>query len=353
MSLLSDTLSAIPGADASACATAHLRLTQLTMPPWALGRLMDTAERLAAMTGQAKPRLERTAIAIFAGDHGVCAEGVSAFPAEVTPQMVANFVAGGAGINAIARISGASVLAVDVGVAGDLAALAGHYRDERIRAGTANLARGPAMTRDQAQRAIEAGIRTARDLCATADLLAAGDMGIGNTTPSSCITACLTGADPATVTGRGTGIDDAAHARKAQVVAHALALNRPDPGDGLDVLAKVGGLEIGAIAGFYLGCAAARKPVVLDGFIATAGALIAQALQPRVVDHLIAGHRSVEPGHRIALARLGLEPLLDLGLRLGEGTGAAMAFPLVQAAGRLLSDVATFGEAAVSGKPAG
>ncbi len=353
MSLLSDTLSAIPGADAPARAAAHLRLTQLTMPPWALGRLMDTAERLAAMTGQAKPRLERTAIAVFAGDHGVCAEGVSAFPAEVTPQMVANFVAGGAGINAIARISGASVLAVDVGVAGDLAFLSGKYRNERIRPGTANLARGPAMTRDEAQRAVEAGIRTAHDLCAGADLLAAGDMGIGNTTPSSCITACLAAADPATVTGRGTGIDDAMHAHKAQVVARALALNRPDAGDGLDVLAKVGGLEIGAIAGFYLGCAAAHKPVVLDGFIATAGALIAQSLQPRVVDHLIAGHRSVEPGHRIALARLGLEPLLDLGLRLGEGTGAAMAFPLVQAAGRLLSDVATFGEAAVSGKSAG
>lgn len=348
MSLLSDTLSAIPGADASARAAARQRLNRLTMPHWALGRLMDTAERLAAMTGQAKPALGRTAIAVFAGDHGVCAEGVSAFPAEVTPQMVANFVAGGAGINAIARVSGASVLAVDVGVAGDLAALAGRYRDERIRPGTANLARGPAMTRDEAQRAVEAGIRTARDLCTGADLLAAGDMGIGNTTPSSCITACLCGADPAAVTGRGTGIDDAAHARKAQVVAGALALHRPDPHDGLDVLVKVGGLEIGAIAGFYLGCAAARRPVVLDGFIATAGALIAQALQPRVADHLVAGHRSVEPGHRIALERLGLDPLLDLGLRLGEGTGAAMAFPLVQAAGRLLSDVATFGEAAVS-----
>lgn len=352
MSLLAATIAAIPGADPAARTAARSRLDQLTMPPWALGRLMDTAERLAAMTGNPRPPLARTAVAVFAGDHGVCAEGVSAFPAEVTPQMMFNFVAGGAGINAIARISGASVTAVDVGVAGDLAPIKGRYRDERVRPGTANLARGAAMTREEAVRAIEAGIRVANDLCQGADLLAAGDMGIGNTTPSSCITACLAGADAAAVTGRGTGIDDAAHARKREVVARALALHRPDPADGLDVLAKVGGLEIGAIAGFYLGCAAARKPVVVDGFIATAGALIAQALCPKVTDHILAGHRSVEPGHRIALAKLGLDPLLDLGLRLGEGTGAAMAFPLVQAAGRLLTDVATFAEAAVAGKTA-
>lgn len=350
MSLIAQTVAAIPGADPAARIAAHERLSRLTMPPWALGRLMDTAERLAAMTAQAQPTLAHPAIAVFAGDHGVCAEGVSAFPAEVTPQMVFNFVAGGAGINAIARVSGASVTIVDVGVAGDLSPVVGRYRNERIRPGTANLARGPAMTRDEAVRAVEVGIRVARDLCLSADLLAAGDMGIGNTTPSSCITACLCATDPSAVTGRGTGIDDVAHQRKCEVVARALALHRPDPAEGLDVLSKIGGLEIGAIAGFYLGCAAARKPVVLDGFIATAGALIAQTLCPRVVDHLIAGHRSVEPGHRIALAKLGLEPLLDLGLRLGEGTGAAMAFPLVQAAARLLNDVATFDEAAVAGK---
>jgi nicotinate-nucleotide--dimethylbenzimidazole phosphoribosyltransferase len=353
MSLLSDTLSTIPGADATARSAAHDRLCTLTMPHWALGRLMDTAERLAAMTASLHPALQHTAIAVFAGDHGVCAEGVSAYPAAVTPQMVANFVAGGAGVNAIARVSGAHVLAVDVGVAGDLGHLNGRYRDERIRPGTANLAQGPAMSRDEAIRSIEAGIRTAQSLCSDADLLAAGDMGIGNTTPSSCITACLTGSTAEVVTGRGTGIDDATHARKTQVVAHALHVNQPDPSDGLDVLSKVGGLEIGAIAGFYLGCAAARKPVVVDGFIATAGALIAQTLQPRVTDHLIAGHQSVEPGHRLALAHLRLEALLDLGLRLGEGSGAALAFPLVQAAGRLLSDVATFDEAAVSGRSPG
>lgn len=350
MSLLSDTIAAIPGADPVARAAARARLDQLTMPPWALGRLMDTAERLAAMTGDPRPPLGRTAVAVFAGDHGVCAEGVSAFPAAVTPQMMCNFVAGGAGINAIARVTAASVIAVDVGVAGDLAPIRGRYRDERVRPGTANLARVPAMSREEAQRAVEAGIRVAADLCRGADLLAAGDMGIGNTTPSSCITACLAAAHPGEVTGRGTGIDDVAHARKREIVARALALHRPDAADALDVLAKVGGLEIGAIAGFQLGCAAARKPVVLDGFIATAGALLAQTLCPRVTDHLIAGHRSVEPGHRIALAKLGLDPLLDLGLRLGEGTGAAMAFPLVQAAGRLLTDVATFAEAAVSAK---
>lgn len=350
MSVLAQTLHAIAPADAGARAAARARLAQLTMPAGALGRLMDTAERLAGATGQARPATARCAVAVFAGDHGVCAEGVSAYPAEVTPQMVANFVHGGAGINALARVSGASVLAVDVGVAGSLTMVAGRYRDLRVRAGAGNIARGPAMTRDEAVRCLEAGIAVASELCAGHDLLAAGDMGIGNTTPSSCITACLCAASAAEVTGRGTGIDDDAHRRKQAVVARALELNRPDPADGIDVLAKVGGCEIGAIAGFYLGCAAARRPAVVDGFIAGAGALVAHALHPAVADHLIAGHRSVEPGHRIALARLGLDPLLDLGFRLGEGTGAAMAFPLVQAAGRLLSDVATFAEAAVSGR---
>ena len=349
MSMLDQILRSIPAADESVRAAARERLGQLTMPPGALGRLMEVSERLAAGAGELRPATARCAVAVFAGDHGVCAEGVSAFPPEVTPQMMANFVHGGAGINALARVSGASVLAVDVGVAGDLTRLRGRYRDLRVRPGTANLALGPAMSRPEAVRCLEAGLAVADELCAGHDLLAAGDMGIGNTTPSSCITACLCAADPAAVTGRGTGLDDLAHQRKVAVVARALALNRPDPRDGLDVLGKVGGCEIGAIAGFYLGCAARRKPVLVDGFIATAGALIAQALAPRVVDHLIAAHRSVEPGHRLALARLGQEPLFDLGFRLGEGTGAALAFPLVQAAGRLLSDVATFAEAAVSG----
>jgi nicotinate-nucleotide--dimethylbenzimidazole phosphoribosyltransferase len=349
MNILDQTIHAILPADAVVRARARERLGQLTMPPGALGRLMEVSERLAAGTGELRPATARCAVAVFAGDHGVCAEGVSAFPPEVTPQMVVNFVRGGAGINAIGRVSGATVLAVDVGVAGDLAMIRGRYRDLRVRPGTANLAVGPAMSRAEAVRCLEAGIAVADELCAAHDLLAAGDMGIGNTTPSSCITACLCAADPATVTGRGTGIDDQVHQRKVEVVARALALNRPDPRDGLDVLGKVGGCEIGAIAGFYLGCAARRKPVLVDGFIATAGALVAQALAPRVVDHLIAAHRSVEPGHRLALAKLGQEPLLDLGFRLGEGTGAAMAFPLVQAAGRLLSDVATFAEATVSG----
>lgn len=350
MTILDQTLRAIAPADAVARAAAHDRLCQLTMPTWALGRLMDVAERLAGATGAARPPTARCAVAVFAGDHAVCEEGVSAYPSAVTPQMVFNFVAGGAGINAIARISGADVVVVDAGVAGDLTPVRGRYRDLRIRAGAGNIVRGPAMSRDEAVRCLEAGIAVAQELCAGHDLLAAGDMGIGNTTPSSCITACLCDADPAAVTGRGTGIDDAVHARKIQVVERALALHHPDPADGLDVLAKVGGCEIGAIAGFYLGCAAARKPALVDGFIATAGALVAHALCPAVADHLIAAHRSVEPGHRLALARLGLDPLLDLGFRLGEGSGAAMAFPLVQAAGRLLSDVATFAEAAVSGK---
>jgi nicotinate-nucleotide--dimethylbenzimidazole phosphoribosyltransferase len=286
----------------------------------------------------------------MAGDHGVAAEGVSMYPQEVTSQMVCNFVNGGAGINALARVSGARVVVVDMGVAGDLGPLAaeGKILSRRIGAGTGNLAVGPAMSREDAIRSVEAGIEVALMLAAETDLFATGDMGIANTTPSSAIVSVMTGAAPAEVTGRGTGIDDVGLSLKVAVIEKALAVNRPDPDDAMDVLMKVGGFEIGGIAGLILGAASLRKPVLVDGFISTAGALIAQGLAPLAADYMIAAHKSVEAGHRIALQKLGKEPLLDLGLRLGEGTGAALAMPIVEGAVRVLTEVATFEEAAVS-----
>ena len=351
MSLLKETVGAIVAQDPKSRAAARARLEQLTMPHWALGRLMDLAEDLAGMTRSLRPPVERRAVVVMAGDHGVAAEGVSKYPQEVTSQMVCNFVNGGAGINALARVAGARVVVVDMGVAGDLGPLAaeGKILSCRIGAGTGNMAVGPAMSREDAIRSVEAGIEVALMLAAETDLFATGDMGIANTTPSSAIVSVMTGAAVADVTGRGTGIDDAGLSLKVAVVEKALAVTRPDPDDAMDVLMKVGGFEIGGIAGLILGAASLRKPVLLDGFISTAGALIAQGLAPRAADYMIAAHKSVEVGHRIALQKLGKEPLLDLGLRLGEGTGAVLAMPIVEGAVRVLTEVATFEEAAVSG----
>ena len=351
MSLLKETVGAIVAQDPKSRAAARARLEQLTMPHWALGRLMDLAEDLAGMTRSLRPPVERRAVVVMAGDHGVAAEGVSKFPQEVTLQMVYNFVNGGAGINALARVSGARVVVVDMGVAGDLGPLAaeGKILSRRIGAGAGNMAVGPAMSREDAIRSVEAGIEVALMLAAETDLFATGDMGIANTTPSSAIVSVMTGAAVADVTGRGTGIDDAGLSLKVAVIEKALAVNRPDPDDAMDVLMKVGGFEIGGIAGLILGAASLRKPVLLDGFISAAGALIAQGLAPRAADYMIAAHKSVEAGHRIALRQLGKEPLLDLGLRLGEGTGAVLAMPIVEGAVRVLTEVATFEEAAVSG----
>ncbi|MFH1021985.1 MAG: nicotinate-nucleotide--dimethylbenzimidazole phosphoribosyltransferase [Planctomycetota bacterium] len=350
MNPLEGTLAEIRPPDEAARAKAKARLDSLTMPHWALGRLMDLALDLAGMTGQVPPPVARRRIAVFAGDHGVTAEGVSLYPAEVTGQMVRNFARGGAGINAFSRITGARIVITDMGVAADLEDLAasGVIVSKRIGPGTRNIARGPAMTPEEARRAVEAGIEIARDFTRDAHLVGAGDMGIGNTTPSAAIVAAVTGSAVADVTGRGTGVDDAGLARKVAVVEKALAVNRPTPTDGLDLLAKVGGFEIGGIAGFILGAAAQRKPVLVDGYISTAGAMIAALLAPASRDYMISAHRSVEPGHAIALEWLGKQPLLALDMRLGEGTGAALAMPLVEAAARLLSDVATFEEAAVS-----
>lgn len=351
MSLLKETVGAIVAQDPKSRAAARARLEQLTMPRWALGRLMDLAEELAGMTRSLRPPVAHRTVVVMAGDHGVAAEGVSMYPQEVTSQMVCNFVNGGAGINALARVSGARVVVVDMGVAGDLGPLAaeGKILSRRIGAGTGNLAVGPAMSREDAIRSVEAGIEVALMLAAETDLFATGDMGIANTTPSSAIVSAMTGAAAADVTGRGTGIDDAGLSLKVAVIEKALAVNRPDPDDAVDVLMKVGGFEIGGIAGLILGAASLRKPVLVDGFISTAGALIAQGLAPWAADYMIAAHKSVEAGHRIALQKLGKEPLLDLGLRLGEGTGAALAMPIVEGAVRVLTEVATFEEAAVSG----
>jgi len=329
---------------------AHSRLASLTMPHWALGRLMDLAKTIAGITRSLRPSLARKVIVTMAADHGVVAEGVSKYPQEVTAQMVANFVAGGAGINALARQGGAEICIVDMGVAGDLRAFAqtGTFIDKKIAAGTENMARGPAMTRAQAIGSIEAGIDVVSGMRDTMDIVGTGDMGIGNTTPSAAIAALITGKPVAAVTGRGTGIDDGQRQHKIAVIEKSLALNRPDAKDPLDVLAKVGGFEIGGIAGVILGAAAQGKPILIDGFISTAGAFIAQGLCPRAMDYVIAAHRSVEPGHNIMLDHLNKQALLDLDLRLGEGTGAALAMNLADAAVAILTEVATFEEAQVA-----
>ena len=331
---------------------ARQRLEQLALPHWSLGSLMDLAIDLAGMTRSMHPPVGRKAIVTMAGDHGVTAEGVSKFPKEVTPQMVANFVNGGAGINALARQAGARVFVVDMGVDADLRQLAdaGRIINKKVGMGTANIATGPAMSHAMARRAVESGIDVAEMLADDYDLFGTGDMGIGNTTPSTAIAAVCTGRPVGELTGRGTGLDDDQLAQKIRVIEKILTVNRPEPKDGLDILAKVGGFEIGGIAGLILGAAARRKPVLVDGFISTAGALIACKIEPFVRDYLIFSHRSVEPGHRCMQEMLGCrQPLLDLNFRLGEGTGAAVAMNLVEGAVAILTEVATFAEAAVAG----
>ena len=352
MSLLDRTIQRIFPQDSAARDAAKARLDQLALPYWSLGDLMDLAMDLAGMTRSMKPPVARKAIVTMAGDHGVVQEGVSKFPSEVTPQMVYNFVNGGAGINALARQVGAEVFVVDMGVAADLndLAKAGKIINKKVGLGTDNIAVGPAMSLAMAQRSIESGIDIANDLAPRFDVIGTGDMGIGNTTPSTAIAAVLTGKDIAELTGRGTGLDDAQLNHKISVIKRILEVNKPDPKNGLDVLAKIGGFEIGGIAGLILGCAANQKPVVVDGFISTAGALIAYTIEPFVRDYIICSHRSVEPGHMAMQQHLGCtKPLLDLNLRLGEGTGGALAMNLLEAAVAILTEVATFEEAAVAG----
>lgn len=347
---LRDVLAAVVPLDGEAMSEARTRQSQLTKPVGALGVLEDASVLLCGIGGECPPRVPtRPAVAVFAADHGVHAQGVTPWPQEVTASMVANFRAGGAAVNVLARQAGADVVVVDMGVAVDLEP-GPDLLDHKIRRGTSDLASGPAMSRDEAVAGLLAGVSVADRLVdAGHDVLLTGDMGIANTTPSAALVAALAGVDPAGATGRGTGADDAVLARKVAVVEAALAA-RPPSGDPVETLASLGGFEHAGIAGFVLGAAARRVPVVLDGVIAGAAALVAQALTPTAVDYCFAGHRSVEPGHAVALGRLGLRPLVDLDLRLGEGTGAVLALPLVQAAAATLREMATFDSAGVARK---
>jgi nicotinate-nucleotide--dimethylbenzimidazole phosphoribosyltransferase len=347
---LEDTIRAIRPLDQAAMAAAAAHQNILTKPQGSLGRLESLAIQMAGIQGAALPAIRHKAIITVAGDHGVAREGVSAYPPEVTPQMVLNFLRGGAAINVLARHVGARVVVLDAGVASDLPASPGLIV-HKAGYGTASIAGGPAMTRQQAVACVEAGIATVTDEIARGlDIVGTGDMGIGNTTPSSAIVSAITRLPVSSVTGRGTGVDDVGLARKIGVIERALAVNQPEPADGLDVLAKVGGFEIGGIAGVILGAAANQVAVVIDGFISGAAALIAAAIAPASVPYMIAGHLSVEGGHAHALKHLGLSPVLDLDMRLGEGTGAALAIGIVEAATRIVSEMATFADAGVSGK---
>lgn len=344
-----DAVAGIRPADHAAREAARLRQERLTKPPGSLGRLEELSLQVAAIQGNERPAVRGKAVVVAAGDHGVVARGVTGYPQEVTAQMVLNFLSGGAAINVMARNAGVRLVIIDAGVATPLPP---HPRLRVVGAGrgAADMTLGPAMSREQAEACVLAGMAAAREVAeAGADLIGTGDMGIGNTTASSAITATLTGRPPAQTTGRGTGRNDDELARKVAVVERALAVNQPDAGDALDVLAKVGGFEIGVLAGVALGGALERRVVVLDGFISGAAGLIAHSLCPAVGDYLVASHLSAETGHRAALSRLGLRPLLDLGMRLGEGTGAVLAMGLVEAAVACLSEMATFDEAGVSG----
>ncbi|MEV5497272.1 nicotinate-nucleotide--dimethylbenzimidazole phosphoribosyltransferase [Nonomuraea fuscirosea] len=355
--MLAETLAAIRPADPRALAEARAHQDRLTKPRGSLGVLEDVAVRLAGAAGVSPPPMpEPAALAIFAADHGVHARGVTPWPQEVTVQMVGNFLAGGAVANAFAAQAGATVTVVDVGVAADLPD-APQLIKHKIAYGTADLSQGPAMTVDQAVRALEAGILVGKELIAAgARCLITGDMGIANTTASAALISAFTGMDPAEVTGRGTGIDDETYERKVGLVRSALRVNAvsdisSSPSEALRALAAVGGFEHAAIAGLILCGAAERVPVVLDGVIAGAAALVAAALDPAAIDHCVAGHRSAEPGHTAALTHLGLRPLVELELRLGEGTGGLLAHPMVCAAVRVLHEVATFDSAGVTEKP--
>jgi nicotinate-nucleotide--dimethylbenzimidazole phosphoribosyltransferase len=335
--------------DQAALAAAEDRLKNQAKPPKSLGIMEDIAARLAAIKGTIDVKLSQKHIVTCAGDHGVVAEGVSLYPAEVTPQMVRNFAGGGASVNVIANHAGARVKAADIGVNYDFDPALPIFH-KKVRHGTANFTKEPAMTREEAVRSIEAGIEIVEELNAGTplDLLGTGDMGIGNTTPSSAIIAAFSGLPVEKLTGRGTGIDDKALANKIAVIKKGLALHQPNPKDPLDILSKVGGLEIGALAGLVLGAAARGIPVICDGFISTAGALIACELAPAAKNYLFVSHKSVEIGHKYMHDRLGLEPLIDLKFCLGEGTGAAVCMELLDLATRILADIKTFEEVGVT-----
>ncbi len=338
----------IPPIHAASAKAATLRQQQLTKPAGALGALEALSIQLAGIVGKERPRFLKKGVIIMAADHGVVMEGVSAYPAEVTPQMVLNFLAGGAAVNVLARQANASITVVDIGVNYDFQGSPGMLH-RKIANGSMNMLTGPAMTIEQAEQAVQVGLEVVQsEIDHGLDLVATGEMGIGNTTPSSALTAVFTGLPVSEVTGRGTGIDDQGFSRKVQVIEQAIAANRPDPADPLEVLAKLGGFEIAGLVGVMLGAASRRVPVVVDGFISGAAALVAVEMQPAILPYLIASHQSQEIGQRAIWNKLGLRPLLDLNLRLGEGTGAVLAFHLIEAAARTLDEMATFGEAGVS-----
>jgi nicotinate-nucleotide--dimethylbenzimidazole phosphoribosyltransferase len=348
MNIVQTTLARIKPVGTELLEQAQARLDIKTKPLGSLGRLEEFARRVAAISGTMSPDVTRKVIFTFAGDHGIVEEGVSLFPKEVTPQMVFNFLAGGAGVNVLARHSGVEVRVVDVGVDYDFGDTPGMIH-AKVARGTKNFARGPAMTRDETLAALRVGIELAgRCKSEGIGLVGTGEMGIGNTTPSSAIIAAIAGMPVRELTHRGTGINDAALEHKISVIEQGLTLNSPDPANPLDVLTRVGGLEIAAIAGLVLGCAANSIPVVVDGFISSAGALIASELHPNVRDYIFAAHQSVEIGHRAMLERIGVRPILDLDLRLGEGTGAALAMGLIEAGVKVLNEMATFEQAGVS-----
>jgi nicotinate-nucleotide--dimethylbenzimidazole phosphoribosyltransferase len=347
---LQETINKIEEIDYSLAEKTQKRLDNLTKPQGSLGRLEELAKQIVEITKKENPVIKNKVVFTMAGDHGVTEEGVSAFPKEVTPQMVYNFLRGGAGINVLANHVGARVKVVDMGVACDLDSHP-ELIIKKFNYGTKNMTKGPAMTKDEAVKCVEAGIEVFESEFSNGiDIAATGDMGIGNTTPSSAITSSITGEPAERVTGRGTGIDDKSLSHKIEVIKKSLEINKPDPKNGLDVLSKVGGFEIGGLAGIILGAASKRVPVVIDGFISGAAALIAAQIEPKVKSYLIAAHCSVEIGHQIILKSLGLKPVLNLELRLGEGTGAALTIGIIEASVKILTRMATFQDAAVSEK---
>lgn len=336
--------------DSRSLEKAQARLDNLTKPKGSLGRLEEVAAAISAMTMDEKPSFGRKVIFTLAADHGICEEGVSAYPQEVTVQMVYNFLRGGAAINVLAAHAGAEVIIVDMGVKGDIKTDSASFMGRKIARGTDNFAKGPAMSYGKACESIAAGIEVFEEAYASRkiDIAGVGEMGIGNTASSSAIVSVITGLDAGLVTGRGTGLDDESYLKKVDVIRRSVALNRPDPGDTIDVLAKLGGFEIGGIAGIILSAASKRVPVVVDGFISSCGALIACGLCGSAKDYLIMSHQSVEAGHAAVLRHIGKKPLLNLDMRLGEGTGAALGISVAEAAIKLMNGMATFGEAGVS-----
>ena len=352
MELLKKVISNIEKIDYSLADRTQKRLDNLTKPQGSLGRLEDLAKQVVEITRKDKPKLKNKVIFTFAADHGVTEEGISAYPKEVTAQMVYNFIRGGAGINVLSRQAGARVVVADLGTAEKIKvqkAKVKNFKDKKIGFGTKNFSKGPAMTKQEAIRSIESGMEIFLDeLKKGVDIAGIGEMGIGNTASASAISAVITGKPVKELTGRGTGIDDKTYSRKIEVIQRAIELNKPNPEDGVDVLSKLGGFEIGGLAGVVLAAASKRVPVVIDGFISTAAALAACTIEPKVKDYLISSHCSAEKGHKAILDYLGLKPILDLSLRLGEGTGAALAMNIVDAGVRILNEMATFADAGVS-----